>query len=179
AICFASFVFLQAQSRLVELNDAGWKALRDGYSDRAAALFAKALAERPDDPVLLFGSGAASSAQGNQKEAMACLQRALEIDPKLIQASRLLGRIAYAEGDVDLAIRTYENALKYRPGDAMLTRELASWRREHEIHREFDEQRYDQFRVLFEGREEQALARQATDVFHRDFRRMCQKHEGY
>src|SRR5437899_10630440 len=110
---------------------------------------------------------------------MACLQRALEIDPKLIQASRLLGRIAYAEGDVDLAIRTYENALKYRPGDAMLTRELASWRREHEIHGEFDEQRYDQFRVLFEGREEQALARQATDVFHRAFRRMCQKLGGY
>ena len=43
------------------------------------------------------------------------------------------------------------------------------------MHRTFDERRYDQFRVLFEGREETALARQATEVFHLAFRRICQK----
>jgi len=90
-------------------------------------------------------------------------------------ASRLLGQIAYNEGDVDLAVRTYEEALKYAPGDSTLSRELASWRHETDTHRAFDERRYDQFRVLFEGREEQALARQATDLFHTAFRRICQR----
>jgi tetratricopeptide (TPR) repeat protein len=166
---------VQAQSRVRELNEAGWQALRDGYSVRAAALFEEALSLRPEDPVLLLGCGAAASAQGKQQDAMARLQRALELDPRLAAASRLLGRIAYAEGDVDLAIRTYENALKLAPGDAELSRELDAWRRDSEVHRTFDERRYDQFRVMFEGREEKALARQATDVFHVAFRTICQK----
>ena len=170
-----SLVTLHAQSRVNELNQAGWKALGAGYSDRAAALFAEALTLRPDDPVLIFGSGAAASARGKQDDAIAQLQRALELDPRLIAASRLLGRIAYAEGDIALAIRTYEDALKYAPADAVLSRELAEWRRETDVHRSFDERRYDQFRVLFEGPEEKALAKQATDVFHLAFRQICQK----
>jgi hypothetical protein len=32
-----SLTALHAQSRVAELNDAAWKALRDGYSDKAAA----------------------------------------------------------------------------------------------------------------------------------------------
>jgi tetratricopeptide (TPR) repeat protein len=166
---------LAAQSRVSELNEAGWKALRDGYSDRAAACFREALELRPDDPVLLLGSGAAANAQGKQEVAIAQLQRALELNPQLTDASRLLGRIAYAEGDVELAVRTYENALKYAPGDHAMARELDGWKRETDVHKAFDERRYDQFRVMFEGREEKALARQATDVFHVAFRTICQK----
>ena len=174
-VALISLASVQAQSRVIELNAAAWKALRDGYSDRAAALFAEALTFRPDDPVLLLGSGAAASAQGKQQDAMARLQRALELNPRLTTASRLLGRIAYTEGDVDLAIRTYENALKYAPGDTGLSRELDGWRRDNDVHRAFDERRYDQFRVMFEGREEKELARQATDVFHLAFRTICHR----
>src|SRR5262245_36092905 len=65
ALCVVS---LEGQSRVNELNDAGWKALRDGYQDRAANLFAEALELRPNDPVLLMGAGAAAHAQGKQKE---------------------------------------------------------------------------------------------------------------
>jgi len=166
---------LSAQSQVNELNEAGWKALRAGYVDRAAAIFSEALKLRPDDPVLLLGAGAAASGQGNQAYAMAQLKRALEQKPELTPASRLLGQIAYAEGDVDLALRTYENALKYAPGDPGLSRELEEWRRETKVHSSFDERRYDQFRVLFEGREEKALAKQATDIFHLAFRRICTK----
>src|SRR5215831_1176091 len=86
-------VTAHAQSRVVELNEAGWRALRSGYGDRAASLFAEALKMRPDDPVLLLGSSAAANAQGRQKEAMAQLQRALELNPRLTPASRLLGQI--------------------------------------------------------------------------------------
>src|SRR5262245_44742472 len=97
-----------AQSSVKELNDAGWKALRDGYGSRAAVLFADALALRPDDPVLLMGAGAAAHAQGKQKEAMTSLQQALKVKPDLTPASVLLGQIAFDEGEVDLAVRTYE-----------------------------------------------------------------------
>ena len=76
---------LQGQSRVVELNDAGWKAIHDGYSDKAAKLFAEALTLRPNDPVLLMGAGVAAHERGNQKEAMARLTRALELNPGLAQ----------------------------------------------------------------------------------------------
>src|SRR5204863_8334390 len=97
------------------------------------------------------------------------------LNPRLTPASRLLGRIAYGEGDVDLAVKTYENALKYAPGDLALSREVEEWRRETDVHRSFDERRYDQFRVLFEGREEKQLATQATAVFNSAFWRIGQK----
>src|SRR6185436_14270220 len=96
---------LHAQSRVIELNDAGWKALRDGYHDKAAALFDEALTLRPNDPVLLMGSGVAAHERGKQKDAMARLTRALELNPRLTSAAKLLGKIAFDEGQVDLAIR--------------------------------------------------------------------------
>ena len=170
-----SLASLDAQSTVVELNDAGWKALRNGYTDRAAALFAEALAIRPNDAVLLLGAGAAADAQGKHRDAMTRLQRALDLNPRLIVASRLLGQIAYNEGEVDLAIQTYERALTYAPDDARLASELEAWRRDAEVHRTFDERRYDQFRVLFEGREEKSLAAQATAVFNSAFWRIGQK----
>src|SRR2546422_10302180 len=119
-VAVLSLTSLHAQSSVTELNDAGWKALHDGNSDRAATLFADALTLRPKDPVLLFGWGAAAHAQGKQRDAMARLQRALESNPNLTVASRLLGKIAFDEGDCDHAIRTYEKALKHRPDEYYL-----------------------------------------------------------
>ena len=166
---------VHAQSPVIELNDAGWKALQDGYQDRAAALFGEALTLRPNDPVLLLGSGAAAHAQGKQRDAMARLQRALELKPSLTPASRLLGQIAFDEGQVDLAIRTYEKALKYAPDDAALKGALDALRRDAEVHHTFEETRYDRFRVLFEGRAEESLAAQATAVFNSAFFRIGEK----
>src|ERR1041384_2889386 len=79
-----------AQSRVAELNDAGWKALRGGYHDRAAAYFAEAVNLRPNDPTLLFGWGAAAHAQGKQRDALARLAKAIEIQPGLLAAAKLL-----------------------------------------------------------------------------------------
>jgi len=161
------------QSRVNELNDAGWKALRDGYGSRAAGLFADALALRPDDPVLLMGSGAAAHAQGKQKDAMTRLRQALTMKPDLTPASVLLGRIAFDEGEVDLAVRTYESALKYAPGDAEIARTLDEWRKDAGIHGSFDELRYERFRILFEGHDERSLAMDATRVFNSAFFRIA------
>jgi tetratricopeptide (TPR) repeat protein len=163
------------QSRVNELNDAGWKALRDGYGNRAAGLFADALALRPDDPVLLMGAGAAAHAQGKQKDAMTRLRQALTAKPDLTPASVLLGQIAFDEGDVDLAIRTYESALKYAPGDAEIARTLDQWRKEAGIHGSFDELRYERFRILIEGHDERSLAMDATRIFNSAFFRVAGK----
>src|SRR5712692_8607976 len=133
---------LHAQSSVTELNDAGWKELRNGNGDRAEALFARALTLRPNDPVLVMGSGASAQAQGHHREAMLRLQRALDLEPRLTVASQLLGQIAYDEGEVDLAIRTLEKALKYAPNDPELAGKLDAWRREAEVHHSFEERRY-------------------------------------
>jgi tetratricopeptide (TPR) repeat protein len=169
---------LHAQSAVLDLNAAGWKALEKGDPDRAAKNFAEALAIQADDPVLLLGAGASAHARGKPKEAMARLQRALDMKPGFVEASRLLGQIAYHEGDIDLATRTYENALKLAP-NAVLAQELADWRKDAEVHHAFEERRYDRFRVQFEGRAEESLASQATAVLNTAFWRIGQKLGAY
>jgi len=166
---------LRAQSSVTSLNDAGWKALQNGDNDKAAAFFNEALTMRPADPVLLLGSGAAAHRQGKQQDAIARLRRALEVNPRLTSASRLLGMIAYNEGDADLAIGTYEKALKYAPGDAELTGQLAAWKKDADVHRSFESRKYDRFRVMFEGRAEESLASRATSVFNSVFYRIGDK----
>ena len=74
---------LSAQSTIVALNDAGWKAFSDGNTRRALSLFDEALTMRPNDPVLLVGAASALHAERRHREAMARLQRALELRPDL------------------------------------------------------------------------------------------------
>src|SRR5688572_10610249 len=173
-LCLSVFSFtpLLAQSTVRELNEAGWKTLERGYGAGAARRFADALAMRPDDPVLLFGAGASAHVQGRPADAMARLRRALEVNPRLMQAARLLGEIAYSEGDVALAIKTYEKAATYTPNDPELTSRLQVWREEAAVHRNFEERRYDRFRVMFEGRVEEPLAIRATEVLNSAFWRI-------
>jgi hypothetical protein len=162
----------QAQSTLNELNEAGWKSLQSGDDARAGRLFAEALAIEPNDPVLLFGAGAAAHVQGRSKEAVGRLERALEFNPRLTGASLLLGQIAYTEGNVAQAITIYEKALKHAPNHADLTRRLESWRADAAVHRDFEERRYDRFRVMFQGRTDAPLAAQATETLNSEFWRI-------
>ena len=103
---------------------------------------------------------------------MARLTRALELNPRLASAALLLGQIAFDEGDTELAVRTYERALKAAPGDPDLTDALAALQHDADVHHTFSETRYDRLRVMFEGRSEEALAAQATRVFNSAFFRI-------
>jgi tetratricopeptide (TPR) repeat protein len=170
---------LYAQTTIVERNDAGWKAFRDGNTRRALSLFDEALTMRPNDPVLLMGAGSVLHAERRHREAMAQLQRAIELRPAFKQASVLLGHIAFDEGDVALAIKTYENALKHAPDDADLLGTLNGWKRETDAHRTFEEARYDRFRVMFEGRADQSLATQATGILNTAFWHIGEKLGNY
>ncbi|HEY7172073.1 MAG TPA: tetratricopeptide repeat protein [Vicinamibacterales bacterium] len=168
----ARFTQSPPRATVIELNDAAWKALAEGKADRAAALFAEALEIRPDEAVLLFGAGAAAHEQGKPKEAIARLRQAIERNPRLVDASRLLGVIAYDQGDLALAIKTYENALKYAPQNRAMHDQLDAWRAEQSVHSGFEERRSDRFRVMFEGRAEEALAADATAILSSAFWRI-------
>jgi tetratricopeptide (TPR) repeat protein len=178
-ILVSASAVLYGQSSVLELNDAGWKALEDGNTRRAVSLFGEALTLRPNDPVLLTGSAAALAGEGRRGEAVARLKRAVQVKPDFTQASILLGRIAYDDGDTALAIKTYEDALKHAPGDAVITSMLEVWRHESNTHRSFEETRYDRFRVMFEGRAEQALATQAAAILESAFFRIGEKLGSY
>jgi tetratricopeptide (TPR) repeat protein len=175
-LCLFSFLpaTALAQSTVAELNESGWKMLNAGNGARAARLFAEALALQPDEPVLLFGAAVSAQVLGKPAEAKPRLRRALEVNPRFTPASLLLGEIVYREGDLDLAIRTYEKALRLSPGDADLTARLEAWRREADVHSRFVERRQDRFRVVFEGRTDAQAAARATDILTAAFWRIGQ-----
>jgi len=163
---------LSAQSRIVELNDTGWKLLQSGEADRAAKIFAEALDLQPDEPVLQFGAAVASHLQGRTKDATSRLKRVLEIAPNLTPASMLLGQLQYTAGDVTGAIATYERALKHAPNDPDLTTKLGSWRADVDANRGFVESRVDRFRVSFQGHVDKPLAARATELLESSFWRI-------
>jgi tetratricopeptide (TPR) repeat protein len=176
-VCLLGPAVAWAQPRRNEvpaLNEAGWSAIQRREPDRAAALFAEALSMRPNDAVLLLGAGVAAHLRGRSAEAIPLLQQSIASDPTLLQAVVLLGEIAYREGDLALAVRTYEEAVKRAPGDAGLQTRLKAWRAEADAHRNFEEVRYDRFRVMFEGRADQSLAVRATGLLDSAFRRIGQ-----
>ena len=169
AVSVLSATPLRAQPAVATLNDTGWAKLQRGDGDGAARVFREALDLRPDDPVLLFGAGVSAHLGGHPAEAVRHLRRALSINPRLTSASRLLGEIAYSEGDTDLAIATYEAALRFASDDVEIANQLAAWRTEAQVHRSFEERRYDRFRVMFEGRADEQVAARATDVLNSAF----------
>jgi tetratricopeptide (TPR) repeat protein len=155
-----------AADRLAEI---GWQAVDRGDADRAASAFREALGMRPRDAGLNMGAGFAAHLQGREDDATSFLQKALQADPTLIQASTLLGEIVYRSGNLDLAIKTYEAALKHAPRDSTLKSRLEAWKNEASAYRSFESVKDDRFAVMFEGPAEQKLASRATTVLGNAF----------
>jgi tetratricopeptide (TPR) repeat protein len=173
ALCLLLFApaTLRAQTAR-ELNDSAWKLLQGGDAARAGKLFTEALAKEPDHPVLLLGSGVAAHMQGRSKDAAVPLRRALDLDPRLMQASILLGQIVYSDGDVANAIKIYEKALTHAPNDPYLTSKLKAWRADADASTGFTERRFDRFRVMFQGHADNVLAARATEILDAAFWRI-------
>src|SRR5262245_48666914 len=111
--------------------EAGWDALQRRDGATAATIFYEALLAEPRNPALHFGAGLAAHLLGRETDAIASLTRALTLNPKLIQASELLGIIQYAQGDLNDAIATYDRALAGLAGQEAMRQRLEERSEEH------------------------------------------------
>src|SRR4029079_1960617 len=123
---------VSAQSAPSEALDRGFQALQSGDAARAASIFREALTRHPADPQLLFGAGVAAGIQGLDKDAIAFLKQALQIEPQLVQAAVFLCQLLSRQGDLERAIKPYERALPGAPPSVAvgMRGRLTAWREE-------------------------------------------------
>jgi tetratricopeptide (TPR) repeat protein len=157
-----------AASQPTRAEQVAIQALQDGDGDKAASAFAEALRQSPRDPRLHYGAGVAARLRGRDDEARMLLQRALDLEPRFTLAAALFGELAYEHGDVDVAIRTYESALKYAPLHEVITARLKMWRDEAAKERRVD----GLFSIAFEGPAEALLAAHATKALETSYWRL-------
>jgi len=162
-----------AQSPLPDTIQAGFTALERGDADAAATVFRGALSEHPRDPILLYGAGVAAHLQGRERDALHLLQQALKVEPRLTPASALLGGIAHREGDLDLAIKTYESALVHAPANMAMREQLVAWRREAAVHERYETLKDDRFTIMFDGPAQERIAAHATTTLWTAFWRIA------
>lgn len=141
-----------------------WAALNRGDASRAASLFREALERNPRHPLLHYGAGWAAYTLGRHDAAISALKRALEYDSSFVQAAALLGVVAYANSDLDLAIRSMEKAAALAPNDPRIRQQLEQWRKESSVHDRLDQRATVRFRVLFEGTQQQAIGTRVATV---------------
>ena len=161
-------------------GEAGWEALQQGDGDRAASAFYEALKRNPRDPMLHVGAGMAAHLRGRDRDAAESLNRALALDPKLTQAAELLGQIEYLQGNLEGAIRRYEQALPFAAGrGTAMQKRLDEWRKERAVHEKLTERNEARFSLIFDGRSENTLANHAVALLDRAFLRISEKIGAY
>lgn len=106
-------------------SKAGAQAMEDGRFDEAARIYRELLAVRPDDAGLLMNLGMALAMAGQESEALAPLQRAVALNPKLIPAHLFLGSSYLALGQPEQAIAPLRRVIAARPGEVEHRRMLA------------------------------------------------------
>jgi tetratricopeptide (TPR) repeat protein len=168
----------RAQTTSPQAADA-WQALQARDAERAEALFRRELTRTPSDPALHYGAGLAALLLGRTRDAARSLTRALELEPRLTEASLMLGEIQYREGDVDAAVRTYERASTLAPGDLEIRERLEAWRKEVATHRGLVTQNDGRFSILFEGRTDRALAEHAVKTLEAAYWRIAAALDSY
>ena len=171
---------LLAQTPRDTQAEAGWAALEKGDGNKAAAAFEAALARNPQDPMLLFGAGASAYLQGRYADAREKLTRAFTLNPRLVSATELLGELDYLQGDIEGAIRRYEEALPYAAHLApAMQKRLDAWRKEASVHRKLSRAGNARFSIVFDGGSNDALATHAAGVLDRAFQRIASQIGAY
>jgi tetratricopeptide (TPR) repeat protein len=165
---------VSAQPGPSEALDKGFQALQNGDTASAASIFREALTRHPRDPQLLFGAGVAAAIQGQDQDAIAFLKQALQLEPQLVQAAVFLGELLYRQGDLELAIKTYERALPSAPPSVAvgMRGRLTAWREEVALPQNRDAIKDDRFTISFDGPVQQKLAARATSVLSASFWRI-------
>ena len=171
-VAHASASFAQADPRTALAETAGWDALSKGDAQTAAGHFRAALAGDPRNAGLHLGAALAAYLERRDDDARASAERALALDPTLIEARALLGRVQYRLGDVTAAIAALEVVVGAAPGDLAARATLERWRRELELHDRMQQAIGAHFTVAFEGPSEEALANAALASLDRAYWRI-------
>ena len=153
----------------------GVQALEERRYTDALKAFTDAAKLAPRNGSIAYGAGVSALMLGSDAEAEKQFERALELDPTLIDASLLLGQLQYRKGRINEAVDTYKAAQKRAPGDTRLTAKITEWEREALAESRFGEARGVHFRVLFEGPVDQALARRAVEILEAAYARVGER----
>jgi Tfp pilus assembly protein PilF len=86
--------------------------------------FRQLVRAHPDHAQAHLGLGILLSTEGSKREAVAELQNAVRLAPSLVEAHESLAELAKEEKDWPAAIREYEAVLAWKPGDAVVRRDL-------------------------------------------------------
>ena len=159
---------LRAQESDVPAPEA-WAALDRGEHAKAASIFREELDRSPRNAWLHFGAGYAALRLGRTDAAIASLKRAVEYNPKFVQAMVMLSQAAYQAADLDLALRTIEKAAALAPRDRAVATLLERWRAESNLHERFEQRPGVRFRVLFEGPAEKAISDRVAAVLESEY----------
>lgn len=159
-------------AEILKLVEAGRVALEERRFADALASFTAASKLAPSDASIVLGIGVSALMLGQDAEAERQLERALNLEPRLTDASVILGELQYRRGHISQAIATYEAALTHAPKEQRLSEKIDAWTREARAESRFAETRGAHFRVLFEGPVDQALARRAVELLEGAYRRV-------
>jgi tetratricopeptide (TPR) repeat protein len=173
-VAFAAPCAAQIDPKTALLERAGWEALTAGRAHAAAEAFRDAIAADPKNARLHLGAGMAATLERRDADALDAVQRALALDPRLVEARALLGQIQYRLGDAAAAIRTYEGLVAAAPDDRGAQATLARWQREAALHDRMRQAIGANFTVSFEGPAEEALASEALASLDRAYWRIGQ-----
>ena len=173
-LVFAAPCAAQIDPKTALLERAGWEALTAGRARVAADAFREAIAADPKNARLHLGAGMAATLERRDADALDAVQRALALDPRLVEARALLGQIQYRLGDAAAAMRTYERLVAAAPDDRGAQATLARWQREAALHDRMRQTIGANFTVSFEGPAEEALATEALASLDRAYWRIGQ-----
>jgi tetratricopeptide (TPR) repeat protein len=164
----------RAQAPAAAAVNAGLHALQGGETEKAATIMREALVRYPRDAQVLLGSGVVAQVQGRDRDAIALLTQALEIDPRLGVAAAILGELVYRQGEVDRAIQLYERALPDAPAAvaASMRLRLDAWKQEAALPQNHEALKHDRFSISFDGPVQQELAARALRVLDEAFWRI-------
>jgi predicted Zn-dependent protease len=101
------------------------RAMSEHRYDDAARRYRELLQAMPDEPGLLANFGMALAMGGHEAEAVAPLERALVLNPKLTNARMFLGSSYLAIGETKKATATLKQALSEQPSSIENRRRLA------------------------------------------------------
>ncbi len=168
-----------AQSGSQDPKRAGWEAIQRQDGEKAASSFRAVLANNPRDVEALTGAAMAAHLLGRDDEAIRSFKRAIEIRPDFGYAHFYLGQIAYSQGDLDLAIKSWETVVKLQPGNPQIYKQLQEWKKEAALHETMNTRPTARFNVMFEGPEQQAIATRVSGVLENAYARVGRAMNAY